>query len=65
MGLNRKNIDLSDKCIEVISIEAVKQKTDFKNLTQDILEHLSENRLSFEKILLSINVKRALAKSKK
>lgn len=65
MELKRKNIDLSDKCIEEISIEAVKQKTDFKNLTQDILEHLAKNKLSFEKVLLSLNVQRALAKSKK
>lgn len=65
MELKRKNIDLSDKCIEVISIEAVKQKSDFKNLTQDILEHLAKNKLSFEKVLLSLNVQRALAKSKK
>jgi len=37
----KKLLDLSDECVEIISIEALKKKpkkTDFKNLAQDILE---------------------------
>ncbi len=37
----KKLLDLSDECVEILSIEALKKKpkkTDFKNLAQDILE---------------------------
>ena len=37
----RKLLDLSDECVEAITIEALKKKpkkTKFKNLAQDILE---------------------------
>lgn len=37
----RKLIDLSDECVEILSIEAIKQKpkkSNFKNYAQDLLE---------------------------
>lgn len=34
----RKNIDLSDECVEALTIEAVKKKTKFKLHAQEILE---------------------------
>jgi len=38
MSKQRKNIDFTDFCIEQISIEAVKKKTDFKNYIQELSE---------------------------
>lgn len=37
----KKLIDLSDNCVEVITIEAVKKKTKFKLYVQDLLENHS------------------------
>jgi hypothetical protein len=39
MTKQRKNLDFTDFCIETISIEAIKKKTDFKNYVQELAEH--------------------------
>jgi len=38
MANKPKLLHLSPECIETLSIEGIKKKTDFKNLAQDILE---------------------------
>lgn len=38
MKKQRKNLDFTDFCVEQISIEAVKKKTDFKNYVQELSE---------------------------
>lgn len=42
----KKLLDLSDNCVEVLTIEAVKNKTKFKLYVQDILENISKKKTS-------------------
>lgn len=40
----KKLLDLSDECIETLTIEAVKNKTKFKLYVQDILENIAKKK---------------------
>ena len=41
--MKRKNLDLTEDCIKEIAKEAIDKGTDFKNLSQDILEAHAKN----------------------
>ena len=42
----KKLLDLSDECVEILTIEAVKNKTKFKLYVQNILENIAKKKTS-------------------
>ena len=40
----KKLLDLSDECVETLTIEAVKNKTKFKLYVQNILENIAKKK---------------------
>lgn len=42
----KKLLDLSDECVETLTIEAVKNKTKFKLYVQNILENIAKKKTS-------------------
>jgi len=45
----RKNIDLSEEAVEVLTIQAIKKKTVFKLHVEDILENIAKPFIDSEK----------------
>ena len=46
--MNRKNIDLSDKVKEKLSIQAIKKGTNLKNYIEMFLEKLANNKVEIK-----------------
>ena len=46
-----KNLDLTEDCIHNLTVEAAMRKTDFKNLSQDILEKIGGDLSLLNKVL--------------
>lgn len=46
--MNRKNIDLSDKVKEKLSIQAIKKGTNLKNYIEWFLEKLANNKVELK-----------------
>ncbi len=45
----KKIIDLTDKAVEILTIQAIKEKTVFKHYVQDILEQKAKSLTALKK----------------
>lgn len=56
----RKNIDLSDEAVKALSIQAIKNGTNFKNYVEALLEKLSkEGKKNIKKTSTNVKSKRS------